>query len=66
MVLSPLLRAAQARRQYEFDQRLTNFKMLAVKRYHPLFQKGERFADLSYDDISRRFNVDGLYDQIGH
>ncbi|MBX7143997.1 MAG: hypothetical protein K1X79_06060 [Oligoflexia bacterium] len=64
-VLLPWGKAAQQRQQLAFSKRVHDFKLYAVKHYHPAFQRIDALKNLSYEEIATRYNVSHLYDQIG-
>ena len=62
---SPWIKQTEVHSAVRYAQRLKNFKIIAIKKYHPLFQSGQMYSDFDYWDIESRFNVDSLYEQIG-
>ena len=65
-ILRPVMLANAQRQQAEFSKNLRYFKLIAIKKYHPAFQKGAEPGPLEYEEIARRYNVSALYEQIGH
>lgn len=65
LIFRPVVTANLNRQQYEFQKNLRNFKLIAIKKYHPAFQIGADPGPLDYEEIAQRYNVSELYEQIG-
>lgn len=64
-VFVPLSRHARQKAERENARRYRCFKLYAIKHYHPAFREVPDLARLSYDEISRRYDVDQVYESIG-
>lgn len=64
-VLLPWTRVVRQRQEIQFNKRVQDFKLYAVKHYHPAFQNIEALKQMDYSQISARYDVNRLYDQIG-
>jgi hypothetical protein len=65
LIVAPMFAAADAAQERLFQERLKYFKIIAIRRYHPNFAPGQCYSKLTYEDIERNFNIDGMYEQIG-
>ena len=62
--IAPIRRFKQAQAQAKCEQRYHNFKLYAVRHYHPAFRNNDALAKLSYREIEKLFDIDRSYDDI--
>jgi len=62
--LNPILQARRRAAIARGARDLREAQIYIIKRYHPAFKPGSELAALSFSEISRRFDVDGTYNEI--
>jgi hypothetical protein len=63
--IAPIRRFKQAQANAQFDRRFRNFKMYAVRNYHPAFRYNPALSKLSNREIEKIFDIDKSYNDIG-
>lgn len=64
VVALPTRKRIQRENQARFVRRYRDFKLYAVKHYHPAFRSGGSQAHLSYEEIRSKYDVTACYDQL--
>ena len=65
LVLVPALRALHLEAEKKANKRYQDFKLYAVKKYHPAFRTGGVLSHLSYSEIRQAYRIDECYEQLG-
>ena len=60
----PVMRFKRARAEAQCIERFHQFKLYAVRHYHPAFKNNEALNRLSYREIEMLFDIDKSYDDI--
>ena len=64
LVIAPIRRFKQEQALAKCEQRYHDFKLYAVRHYHPAFRNNDVLAKLSYREIEKLFDIDRSYDDI--